>query len=209
MTLYLHNTTIESIIVEQFGTRCVIQPSEIKGIYFEGKEICLKLFHSVSDRLNIGWYLAESIIFLSQMRTALVVDGEYVFKPAFDEITVKIKSREYVFEKYTSYQTFVFAAPDCNIERRRLQVAHEDKIYKKAKFLYLFGGSKSFLMPCGVLVLVLLSTTDFTKGITGDWLETGFWLICFLILFIRYRKSLIFLKKAMDENTILEYLESS
>ena len=50
---------------------------------------------------------------LSQMRTVLVVDGEYVFKPTHDNTAVEVKSWEYVFEKHTAYETFAFVTNDC------------------------------------------------------------------------------------------------
>ena len=149
------------------------------------------------------------IFSLSQMRTILVVDGEYVFESELEETMIEIRSQEYVFEKHTSYELFAFV-DNSHVECVRLQVAQADKIYKKAKLLYLFGGSKAFLLPCGILLFVLLLIAiAFSNGSLWDWIEAGVCMVCFLILFARYKKSLMFLKRAMREEMIFSYLKLS
>lgn len=207
MILCFNNVGTETLVIEQNGQREMLPPATKKAVYFVGKAVCVRIMHTVSDRFRVGWYLAESALALSQMRTVLVVDGEYVFKPMHDNTMVEVKSWEYVFEKHTAYQTFAFSANDCTIERKRLEVVQGDKVYRKAKFLYLFGGIKSLLIPTGVVSFILLINA-FSDGSVWNWTRAGFWVICFTILLRGYKRSLTFLKNSMQETQIIAYIDS-
>ena len=207
MILCFNNVGTETLVIEQNGRREMLPPATKRAVYFDGKAVCVRIMHTVSDRFRVGWYLAESALALSQMRTVLVVDGEYVFKPMHENTTIEVKSWEYVFEKYTAYQTFAFSANDCTIERNRLEVVQGDKVYRKAKFLYLFGGIKSLLIPTGVVSFILLINA-LSYGTVWNWTRVGFWVICFTILLSGYKRSLKFLKRSMQETQIFAYMDS-
>ena len=75
----------------------------------------------------------NDIFTLEQMRTILVVDGEYKINCYCDNAILKIQSYEYVFEQNTSYQTFIFSTQNCSITRENLQIPNKSKIAKKAQ----------------------------------------------------------------------------
>lgn len=206
MILNFYNTGDEVLHIEYNGIKSELGAGEHTAIAYNGDLVSVKLSHKRNDRFKFIWYLLHAISLDEQMRTVLVVDGIYTFRPLCDNAVVKVKSYEYLFGKDISYQTFIFAPHECEFQRNHLEVANGQKIYKRAKFLYLFGGWKT-LLPISIIGLIIMLATF--SGTTTDWM----WLIgeiaCTIILTINYIKSLMFLKKSLKEKLIFDYLSLS
>lgn len=210
MNVELYNAGVEPFLIEQNGIKKLIQPCESQKVVFDNDTGVIKLTHVNKDKLNVLWYSLNALFALEQMRTVLVVEGEYILKPSCEDMIVKVKNHEYVFEKHTSYETFVFAVKGGEIHRKHLEVANADKIIKKAKFLYLFGGNKSFLLFFGIALLALLIEILLASSLSGwFWIELVFAVAMFLILCAKYKKSLKILRKAVKTENILKYMHSS
>ena len=153
--------------------------------------------------------MLNEVFTLEQMRTVLVVDGQYSLKLLCEHSSVKIKEREFVFDKNTSYQTFVFSTNQVQIQYDNLNVAKSSEVLKKAKFLYLFGGKKTFL-PLSAIALV----SWIIKMVSASYITMWVWMIlggitaCFALTLVNYIQSLSFLKQAIDNKHIIQYLLS-
>ena len=207
MIYRLHNSNTEPITVEYSGNSIIIEPQKTIELHSESPQINIRLHHINNDKLNTAWYILTDIFALEQMRTILVVDGEYTITADNDEAFVKIKSYEYFFEKHTAYQTFIFSSYNCTVQRKNLLVCNKDKILKRAKFLYLFGGIKTFMPISAITLAGLLLNIIFAKTISASNLAyTLAVAIIFIILFSNYIKSLRFLKKAVESESIMNYM---
>lgn len=209
MTLELHNAGIETIIVKQGDISAQLYPGKSINIYTANDEVKIALSHENEDKFSPVWYLLNEVFTLEQMRTVLVVDGRYSLKLLCEHSSVKIKVKEFVFDKNTSYQTFVFSTNQAQIQYDELNVVKSSEIVKKAKFLYLFGGIKTFL-PLSTIALVawiikMLSTSRIALWV---WVVLGGITACFIFTLVNYIQSLIFLNQVIDKQHIIRYLSS-
>lgn len=210
MVLNLINNSKELIGIECCGNRLMIPPNENAMLPLESSECSIKFFHFINDRFNFFWYILNEIFTLEQMRTVLVVDGECVINGKCHDPILKIKNHEFVFHKKMSYHAFVFSANGCSIIRKHLEIAQGKKILKRAKILYLFGGSKTIFPLAGIALIASLFKICFSNHAPTWFLLMTFGLaICFFIGFIKYIKSLKQLKIALSPSNILKYFNSS
>lgn len=209
MIVELHNTSTEPIFVKWKNGSEILQPCQMVSIVEESNTVKLRLSHQKNNKFNLWWYLLNAVFTLEQMRTVLVVDGEYIINGTSDFVRLKIKDYEYVFEKHTSYQTFVFSVNNGNIVPKKFQIAHGDMILKKAKFLYLFGGIKTLLpitcIALFVAILRMISLTEISYGFLGEVILV---LVCFILLLANYIRSLKLLRRYIAEENVFRYLSS-
>ncbi len=211
MKTTFQNVDINPIHIKHNNHTVKLEPNET--IDLETNEegfIEIGLVHDTKDKFNPIWYSLNEIFTLEQMRTVLVTDGVYIIKPWEEGTIVKIKSYEYVFHKDTSYDTFVFNVNSYDLQRKKLYVPNETKIIKRSKFLYLFGGQKTFLpLMCILLVSMLIKIA--LSSIIPDWaiIVTVFSAISVVVLFFKYLNCLKFLKRVIKEREILDYMQSS
>ncbi len=209
MTYNLYNACIKPITVKCNHLLITIQPGTITAIDSDNDEISIELCHTEDEKLNILWYILNELFTLEQMKTVLIVDGKYTIKSLCDSPLIKIKDYEYVFEKYTSYQTYIFASNESYVIRDRLQVKDPDKIIKKSKYLYLFGGDKTLFPIIGIATVVSTVKIAFMSFIpTWYWIMSALLWSCFLWFGSIYIKSLKSLQKAMSSDAIMEYMLS-
>lgn len=210
MELKLYNAGVNPLYVEQNGIKKLLQPNEMQILKYENGECLFKLMHVKKDKFNSIWYLLNDMFTLEQMRTVLVVDGEYCVKSLEEDICMKIKDYEYVFDKNMSYETFVFNLPKEQVCRKYLEVKNANNIAKKAKFLYLFGGDKTLLPLVGIGLLFFLIELLFSSAPSSSTLlMTAILFVCFAFLLNKYISSLHLLRKAMREENILTYMSST
>ena len=209
MMFEIYNSYVEPIIIKYSDKAVVLQPNQNVKLYSDCNEIIVKLCHIKNNKFSVFGYLLHELFTLEQMRTVLVVDGEYIVQSLGQEPVIKIKDYEFVFDKKTSYQTFVFSLDECLIQRRHLDVVNENKIITKARWLYLFGGSKTLLPLTGIALL-----SSLIKILIASYTPMWFWvmtlslLACFILSFVKYVNSLKFLRKVMQEKYIMDYLLS-
>lgn len=170
-------------------------------------EIQIELKHKKTDKFNAIWYIMNDLFTLEQMRTVLTVNGIYNFKVRNGDI-VKIRNHEYVFNKYTSYDTFVFNMENYSVKPQTLYVEDSKKILKKSRFLYLFGGIKTFYLLCTVALIATLIAV-FINGISSKDITLIVVLgIIVLIGLLNYLNSIKFLKIYLSEKNIKDYMNS-
>ena len=209
MTLELYNAGIKTIIVKQGDISTQLCPSKSINIRTENDEITIMLSHEKQGNFSAVWYLLNEIFSLEQMRTVLVVDGKYNLKLLCEHSSVKIKEREFVFDKNTSYHTFVFSTNQVQIQYDDLNVVKKSEVLKKAKFLYLFGGTKTFL-PLSAIALVawIIKMLSASRLALWVWVVLGGITVCFVVMLMNYVRSVRFLKQAIDNKYIIRYLLS-
>ncbi len=209
MIVELYNASTEPIFVGWENSIKILQPRQAISLCGEGDTVNIRLLHQNNNKFNLWWYLLNAVFTLEQMRTVLVVDGEYEINRSSDVVRVKVKDCEYVFHKNTSYQTFVFSANDGTIFPKKLNVAHRDAVLKKAKFLYLFGGIKTLFPITGIaLIIAILKMVSLAK-ISCEFLGIVIFLsFCFTVFLANYIKSLTLLKTYTMEKSIFRYLSS-
>lgn len=209
MPLTIRNTGEEHILIEHETTKAVLAPGETMSLESDLQAFPVKISYTVKDKFNSLWYMLTEIFALEPMRTVLVVNGEYDIQCTSDDPFLKIGSREFVFDKHMSYQTFVFSAEGCLVTRKNFAVADRQKIMKKAKILYLFGGSRTFL-PLSALALAVFLIGPLLVSAVPDWNWTMIFVLacCFAVCFFRYCQALRQLKNAMEPANILSYMAS-
>lgn len=208
MTIRLFNSGSEPLSITVDNTENILEKGQEITIVSSEREV-VNICHINKNHFNTLWYILNEIFTLEQMRTVLVVDGEYEIIPKYDGQIIKIKSYEYVFDKHTSYKTAVFASDGAIVSRKSLFVQNGKEILKKARFLYLFGGSKT-IIPLTAIVL-LLSIFDFAFSQTRSFGDVAFILVLtalFLLFGWRYIKSLSALSEFMREENIKRYFLS-
>lgn len=209
MTINLCNNSIEPIIIGYNKMSIFLNPNETRKIDCDLSNCSIRIQHVKNDKLSVLWYIMNEVFTLEQMRTVLVVNGEYEISDISDNSTVRILSHEYVFEKNTSYQTFIFSADGCYIIRKQLEVDNSKKISTKARILYLFGGNRTVLPLSGIAFISslfkLIGANEVPIWFFTMTLGLG---ICFILFLIRYLKSLKKLDYAMKNANILKYLSS-
>lgn len=209
MELNLCNTGVEPIVIEYCDIDILLNPNETRTISCNTSAECyIKIYHINNNKFNTLWYILNEIFTLEQMRTVLVVDGEYKISCACDNPTIKIKSQEYVFERNTSYQTFIFSSNSCSVTKVDLKVANELAISKKAKILYLFGGYKTLFPLTGIATVTSLIKIALYGAPPWFAILTIGLAICFALCFLKYIYALKRLTAAMNSENILKYLSS-
>ena len=209
MECKLYNTGTEAVTVLYADKTVLLNPCEDVVLNTGSDKFCIKLQHTKGYGYHGLWYVLNEIFTLEQMCTALIVDGEYVITPQKQEMLIHFKDYEYVFEKNTSYRTFVFHAQGAKLERERLSVVQGERILSQAKFLYLFGGKKTLLPLSVVLFFACCSNLLFASdAYAWMWLPAILSLLLFAVSFANYLRSLKSLKKAIYEDNILRYMAS-
>ena len=204
MFVQLYNSGVDSIYINYSDGDAVLKPRESINLPLQNGETRIRLSHIQNDKFSSLWYVLTEMFTLEQMRTVLVVDGEYVIKT---DRPVKVKNHEYVFDKNISYETFVFSSE--KVIRKHLEVAKSERIKKRAKILYLFGGLKSFLPISFILtVLTFVSTVINYKSSFLSWLSVLMFGGMFVYMLKRYLQSLRILDQAITEKSIMEYMNS-
>ena len=171
-------------------------------------EVIFKLKHMKPDKNNSVLYLLTAFVSYEQSRIELIVDGEYKFKPKEREQILKIKSREYVFNKKVSYDTFVFNCNSGSISCTHYFIPDKDNILKKCRFLYLFGGIKSIFPMCIIVFLVSLLCSLFNNNMLDNISLTIGSGITAMIFAVSYIRSLRFLRESCKEDKIRAYMDS-
>lgn len=209
MTLELYNAGIEIFIITHGGISTQVYPGESIEIYTRNDEIIITLLHKNKDKFSPLWYLLNEIFTLEQMRTVLVVDGRYSLKLLCEHAVVKIKEKEFVFHKNTSYQTFVFSTNQVQIKHDDLNVVRGSAILKKARFLYLLGGIKTFLPLSAIALVAWITKMSCASHIAlWMWIVLGGIIACFILTLLNYIRSIKFLKQSIDKKHIIQYLSS-
>lgn len=210
MKFEIYNTGIEPFVIYSENGIHNVLPGENCILEANTQKLDIKICHVINEKFNTIWYILNDIFTLEQMRTVLVVDGEYTLTSFVSHSSIKIKNHEYVFDKNMSYETYVFSSDDCKIVRTHLWVNNSNKIYQKAKWLYLIGGNKTML-PLSGIALVSLCIKTVLSPQNERWVLG---LLVFLFLYFGFRlniyfKSLRDLKNAMKEHSILSYMNSN
>ena len=209
MNVLFYNADVLPIYIECYGETIALQPKEQTNLKTDQNgEIIISLKHHITDKFNIAWYIMNEIFTLEQMRTVLVVDGIYKIKVKNSGDLVKIRNREYVFNKNISYDTFVFNMVEYDIQILHLSVVNSNSILKKSKFLYLFGGSKT-LFPLFTVALfaTIISMLNNQLSFSNVILIV---VLCFVVFigFINYLNSIKLLKHSIREEEIIKYMYS-
>lgn len=208
MRCELYNNSTETIMIVHNGTITHLSPCTSIKISSVDDEVCLDLLHIHNKKLSVIWYVLNALFTLEQMRTVLVVDGTYVIQSSDEHTLVKVKDYEYVFEKNTAYQTFVFNVKGGCVVRKSLSVANRKSILRKAKFLYLFGGKKTFLPLSGAMFIAAILGAPTVGSAAFTCTLAVLAASVFIWSLMQYIRSLGFLKRVTKGESILHYLSS-
>lgn len=208
MKILLHNSGLEPLYIKVCSEEKIIHSGECHAFTVVKDKATMTIKHIKNDRFNSFWYVLNEIFTLEQMRTVLVVDGEYELSAFKDGDMISVKSYEYVFHKNMSYQTAVFSTDGAVVTRKSLCVAHSEQIFRRARILYLFGGSKT-LLPLSFIPLVATLLEAAVNGFDYENILLSVVLLAFFLFsFTRYFKSLKELKISIDQKNILAYFSS-
>jgi len=167
-----------------------------------------RLRHFKSDSNNSMMYMATALISYEQDRIEFTVDGEYRVEPQEENVLIKVKSYEYVFDKNISYNIFVFNCNSASIKCTKYFVPKREDILRKCRMLYLFGGKKTFFPIC--LFLFVVSFCCVLLGIRL--FENILFLIgsgiSAVLLGRSYIRSLRVLRESSEEEKIRAYMNS-
>lgn len=207
MEVKLVNVDVNPIFVEQQNNIVLLKSGESVSLSPYDK-FGFRLRHFKSDSNNPMMYMANALISYKQARIEFTVDGEYRVKPQENNVLLKVKSYEYVFDKNISYNVFVFNCNSANIECTKYVVPKREAVLRKCRMLYLFGGIKTFFPIC-----LLLFVASFCWALLGIYFFEN---ILFLIgsgistvlLGISYLRSLRVLRESSEEEKIRAYMNS-
>ena len=207
MEIKLVNVDVDPICIEHQNDMVLLNPGESVS-FSPYDKFDFRLRHFKSDSNNSAMYIANALISYKQARIEFAVDGEYHFEPQEDNVSLKVKSYEYVFDKNISYNVFVFNCNPASIKCTKYFVPKRETVLKKCRVLYLFGGIKTFF-PISLLLFV----ASFCGVLLGKHLVEN---ILFLIgsgistvlLGISYFRSLRVLRESSEEEKIRAYMNS-
>lgn len=207
MEVKLANADVNPIYVEHQNDIVLLNPGESVSFSPYNKS-GFRLRHFKSDLNNPVIYMANALISYKQTRIEFTVDGEYLVEPQEDNVLLKVKSYEYVFDKNISYNVFVFNCNPASIKCTKYFVPKRETILRKCRVLYLFGGIKTFFPIC-----LLLFVASFRWVLLGTHLfENILFLIGSIIssvlLGISYFRSLRVLRESSEEEKIRAYMNS-
>lgn len=207
MEVKLVNVDVNPIFVEQQNDIVLLKPGESVS-FSPYDKFGFRLRHFKTDSNNPMMYMANALISYKQARIEFTVDGEYRVKTQENNVLLKVKSYEYVFDKNISYNVFVFNCNSANIKCTKYVVPKREAVLRKCRMLYLFGGIKTFFPIC-----LLLFVASFCWVLLGIHLFEN---ILFLIgsgistvlLGISYLRSLRVLRESSEEEKIRAYMNS-
>lgn len=207
MEIKLVNVDVNPIFVEHQNDIVLLNQGESVSFSSYDK-FDFRLRHFKSDSNNPAMYMANALISYEQARIEFTVDGDYRFEPQEDNVSLKVKSYEYVFDKNISYNVFVFNCNPASIKCTKYFVPKRKTVLKKCRVLYLFGGIKTFFpislflfvvsFCCVLLRVHLFENILFLIG-------SG---ISSVLLGISYLRSLRVLRESSEEENIRAYMNS-
>ena len=202
MAVRICNTSVEAIFGRINTEEFCLAPGEQIALSTSDNMFDLQLRHPYKS-IPLGWHILWAGITLDCERISLTVDGTYTVHAESDAL-IKIRDYEYVFDKHIAYKTFVFSVEHATIARKDLWVQDEKRIRKKAKLIYLMGGTRILLpfVALGVLVSLL----------AGLYSEVNIWNVLEISLLfalsLRYVISVEHFNRVLSGTAILQYMQS-
>ena len=208
MQITIENTGSHGFFINYQNFDVLIMPGESRCFDVSG-DFSFEVKHIKSKDGFVFFTLLDTMISYERTRIELKVNGKYTFSNDKENNTIKIRTYEYVVDKYVSYKAFVFCCDHSKLRCTQYEVHEKETVLKKCKFLYLISGGNILLPIC--LCLLFFSLVCILMNINQD--ESAFLTIVSAIasifLFINYLRRLNLLKKMLLENSISSYMMSS
>ncbi len=205
MEILLQNTDTVALYVRYGGRRYRLEKNEQLTLMTDERgEVEFELCHETSDQLNSFWYVMSAVFALEQMRTVLVVDGVYTVRAAYDRQLIRVRSHAFHFHRHTSYEGFVFHAEPYCVTPKGRSTANADKVKKRARWLYLFGGIKTIFRIADIGLLAILGNIVKYRAV----LDLPFTLVLFAISAIGWTDYIVsrrFLSRAVRSSEVERY----